>query len=101
MVYLSNAFSIQMLNLDNSVNVTFTEVTAAEIPAYAISCIGHADTAAVVAEMLKREVEVNRTSIKLKQGDELYVAQLVGGRLPEGCTTLPDGFTIKFVKVSM
>ena len=37
--------------------------------------------------------------ITLDKGDELFVAQLQGGRLPEGSTTLPEGFSFKFLKV--
>lgn len=33
--------------------------------------------------------------------DTLYVGQVVGGRLPEGATTLPDGFEIKFIRVEI
>lgn len=31
--------------------------------------------------------------------EELYVAQLQGGRLPEGATKLPDGFKFRFLLV--
>jgi hypothetical protein len=30
-----------------------------------------------------------------------YVAQLRGGRLPEGCTTLPEGFGFDWVRVDV
>ena len=35
----------------------------------------------------------------MKKGDVAYIAQLQGGRLPEGSTTLPDGFKFKYIKV--
>lgn len=60
-----------------------------------VSVVGHPDTAAVLG------VAFNRVSVKLNKGDVLYVAQIVGGRLPEGCTTLPEGFTFKFLKVTV
>lgn len=59
------------------------------------SVVGHPDTARVLG------VPYNRVSMKLTKGDVLYVAQLVGGRLPEGATTLPDGYTFKFLKVTV
>lgn len=59
------------------------------------SAIGHQDTANVLC------VPMNRINISLKKGDVSYVAQLQGGRLPEGCTTLPEGFSIKFLKVTV
>ena len=41
---------------------------------------------------------MNRINVKLNPGDVFYVAQLQGGRLPEGCATLPEGFTFKYIK---
>lgn len=74
-------------------SVKFTEV--AELPGGLVSAIGHADTAAVLG------YPCNRVSVKLNKGDVAYVAQLQGGRLPEGTTTLPDGFSFKFIKVEV
>lgn len=87
--FLLNAFSIQMLEVPCSVK--FIEVDT--LPDGLTSAVGHADTAAVLG------VECNRVNIKLKQGDVAYVAQLQGGRLPEGATTLPEGFEFKYIKV--
>lgn len=99
MTYLGNAFSLQMVNFPTTINVE--EVLPGEIPEDAISCIGHADTAAVVSGILGRDIPVNRTNIKLDKDDILYVAQLTGGRLPEGAKTLPDGYRLTFIKVSL
>ena len=38
---------------------------------------------------------------EFEHGDTLYVAQLMGGRLPEGTTKLPEGFWFKFFKVTV
>lgn len=64
-----------------------------------ISAIGHIDTAAVVSNLLEVEVPPNRINISLQKGDVIYVAQVVGGRLPEGSTTLPENFKMKFIEV--
>ncbi|WP_308687275.1 hypothetical protein [uncultured Treponema sp.] len=40
-------------------------------------------------------------NVKLKKGDTVFVAQLQGGRLPEWCTKLPEGFTFRFLKVEI
>lgn len=94
MTYLGNAFSLQMLEkLPASVRVS--EVQREAIPAEAISVIGHSDTANILG------VPFNRVSITLEKGDILYVAQLQGGRLPEGATTLPEGFSFKYLKVEI
>ncbi len=102
MNYLGNAFSLQMLDTNASWwNISVRPVDPWNIPHEIISCIGHPDTAAVVSAELGRDIPVNRTSVYLRPGDALYVAQLVGGRLPEGATKLPEGFTIKYLKVSI
>ncbi len=90
-VFLLNAFSLQMLEGDATVK--FTEVD--ELPEGLTSAIGHQDTARVLG------VEMNRVNVTLRKGDVAYVAQLQGGRLPEGSTTLPEGFTFKFIKVEV
>lgn len=76
-----------------------TSVDIVEIPSIEgmnlESAIGHADTAHVLG------FEPNRVNVKLGKGDSVIVAQLVGGRLPEGATTLPDGFAFKFLKVTV
>lgn len=101
-MYLGNAFALQMLDLTKVQRVTVTPVTADEVSkADFVSVIGHADTAAVVSNLLGKEVPANRASIFISQGDVLYVAQLVGGRLPEGATSLPEGFTLTFVRVTI
>lgn len=126
--YLGNAFSLQMISMDlwrEGYSPRITLLSAEEMwilvdedgalthDQYAssqvhtwklsdgtwidhlVSVIGHEDTAKVL------EVAYNRTSISLQPGDVLYVAQLVGGRLPEGSTTLPEGFKFEFFKVEL
>ena len=75
--------------------VTFAEVDSLPPLDTLVSAIGYQDTANVLG------VQMNRVNVFLASGDVAYVAQLVGGRLPEGSTTLPDGFTFKFVKVTV
>lgn len=87
MKYVGNAFSLQMLHEDAVLHCSMCDVP--EDLASLVSVVGHPDTAAVLG------VKFNRTNLSLTKGDELYVAQLVGGRLPEGTKTLPEGF--KFV----
>ncbi len=89
--YLLNAFSLQMV--DVPCIAIYEEVDA--LPDGLISAIGHQDTANVLG------VPMNRMNVHLSKGDVAYVAQLQGGRLPEGSTTLPEGFSFKFIKVSI
>lgn len=97
--YLGNAFSLQMV-ADNAI-ICKVQVSAQDIPEEAVSIIGHADTAAVMSNILGREIPCNRESIMLSDEDELYVAQVVGGRLPEGATTLPIGISIRFYRITV
>lgn len=79
--------------LDQDCGVMFQTVDS--LPEGLESAIGHQDTANVLG------VPMNRVNVKLYPGDTAYVAQLIGGRLPEGTTTLPEGFRFKFIKVTV
>lgn len=95
-MYLLNAFSLQMV-AESEGTIRFKEIPAPsrdELMALD-SAIGHADTANVLG------VPMNRVSVLLRKGDKAVVAQLVGGRLPEGATTLPRGFSFKFFMVEV
>ncbi len=104
MIILSNAFSLQMLDLEEKQQVEITPLTQVETIEVLkgndfTSCIGHPDTASVLSEYLGLDVKMNRINVSLTNNDILIVAQLTGGRLPEGSTTLPEGFSFKFLKV--
>jgi len=92
MIYLGNAFSLQMCK-EFPANISVEKVDA--IPADCISVIGHQDLANILG------VDMNRESIKLESGDKLIVAQVMGGRLPEGSTTLPEGVSIELLQVTV
>ena len=105
MLFITNAFSIQMLpDPDNLVSIkTISADKAAEmIRQYKFeSFIGHADTANVVSGILDANIEMNRKSVHMTSGDQLIVAQVMGGRLPEGTTTIPPGMRIEFKLVKI
>ena len=105
MIYLSNAFSLQMLNLSQENNLTITPLKVGEVKEMLsgtfINSIGHTDTANVLSNELGFYIDSNRINISLTNNDILIVAQLIGGRLPEGSTTLPEGYSLKFVKVTL
>ena len=99
MKYVSNAFSLQMVdNYYADYDLTVQTVTKAifdKMAKEAKSIIGHEDFANLLG------LTFNRESVTLKKGDVLYVAQLTGGRLPEGTTTLPPDFSIKYLVVEI
>ena len=96
MVEIANAFSINMLSGD--VSIEFKQLTteaAKELAADGIvSHIGHADMAAVVGDVLGMEVPMNRSTIEFS--GRLLVAQYRGPRLPEGTMSLPEGAAIEW-----
>ena len=94
MKYIGNAFSLGMVPRELLGQVRLTPCEAPDVSGLQ-SCVGHADTAAVLG------VPMNRMSVTLAFGDVVYVAQLRGGRLPEGSTTLPEGFGFDWVKVEV
>lgn len=96
-VYLMSTFSFQTLSemLNNDENVTVKVEVVKEFPKGLVSAVGHKDT----AEMLG--VEMNRIDTKLKRGEIAYVAQYMGGRLPEGCINLPEKPVFKFLKITV
>lgn len=99
-MYLLNAFSLNMIvgNADIVVREV-SQYTAASLAADCTSAVGHADTAAVFASVLGVPVACNRVTVTLKAGDIALVGQYSGPRLPEGCSTLPEGAAIKWVVV--
>ena len=111
--YLANSFSIQMVreySKGKPINVNMGIISLEEVKRIInkpdeeiVSCIGHQDTARFVSSMLGIDVPCNRTSIDLKDilHDSLIVFQIVGGRLPEGCTTLPEGIEIEIWLVTI
>ena len=90
---LTNSFSLQMFEEINGLHVQFVELNERPNLEGVMSYIGHQDTANVLG------VPMNRAFYRYQKGDEIIIAQLVGGRLAEGTTTLPEGFHFKFIRV--
>lgn len=108
MNYILNAFSFNMVEVPHThpMNITAVALTAEEAVEYIdsnqpVSGVGHADTAAVFAATLKRDVPAVRATIKLNPGDSALIGQYSGPRLPEGATALPEGATIKWLLVAV
>lgn len=105
-IILGNAFSLQMLTVaDDGMNVNIIPIDidgVSDLISYGFtSSIGHLDTATVVSNILGVDVPQNRINIALTSDDVLIVAQFMGGRLPEGATSLPKEMDIKFFAVSI
>ena len=44
---------------------------------------------------------MNCINVKMNHDDVVYIAQLQGGRLSESSTTLPEGFSFKYIRVDV
>lgn len=103
MLYLSNAFSLNMLEVNDGLELTIYPLSVEETKNLLSkgfkSIVGHPDTAAILSNMLNLVVNENRETVKLNKGDELVVGQYIGPRLAPGATTLPEGATIQFFLV--
>ena len=96
MIYVANAFSLGMIPPEHLPGVRMVATVRPVLAGLEwASCVGHADTAAVLG------VPMARVTVRLAPGDTLFVAQLVGPRLPEGSTVLPLGCTFDWVKVTL
>ena len=106
-IILGNAFSLQMLTVaDDGMAINIIPIdTDGVIDLLSVheftSSIGHLDTATVVSNLLGVDVPQNRINVSLTHEDVLIVAQFMGGRLPEGATSLPKEMDIKFFSVSI
>jgi hypothetical protein len=66
----------------------------------ALSAVGHADTAALIAGLVGAPCPAARISVPvLKDGDYHLLALYQGPRLPEGATTLPEGASLSFYEL--
>ena len=101
-MFLLNAFSLNMLAGNADVHVREVSLdTARNLAKIATSAVGHADTAAVFADVLGVPVPCNRVSVSLDHCATALVGQYSGPRLPEGATTLPEGATIRWMIVGV
>ena len=103
--HIANAFSLQMVKdsckVDIRKNVSLEEAKAMVRSSTGwTSVVGHADTAAVISGLLGVNVAYNRVAVTLEKGGTILVAQ-VNGRLPEGCTTLPEGVRLDWCTVTI
>lgn len=101
-IKILNAFSLNMVS--GGSNIQTRTITAKKAVALfekngVHSCVGHADTAAVISSLLEVPIQFNRVSVELAQQELVVVAQYKGPRLPEGSTTLPEGAEIVFLAV--
>lgn len=131
MIYLTNAFSLNMLpgllpqeekeDLDpdarlalgnqwvsfgHPARVEIIPIDDIDVRGYLdarewVSAVGHASTAAVFSDALGVTIPANRLTVQVQPGDLLIIGQYSGPRLEEGATTLPEGATIRWFSVEV
>lgn len=98
MIYLANAFSGQMV--PDFCVISKKLVTRERVRELIMweweSCIKDKDMMTVLSKVLDAYDQRNRESISMTEDDILIVAELQGGRLPEGATALPEGCQFVF-----
>ena len=110
MLYVTNAFSDNMINWSEHPEITSTTkvVDYDKISSLLIirhrndwkSIVGHADTARLLEADLCHAVEIatNRESITIDPAnDQLLIGQYIGPRLQEGTSELPEGASIRWL----
>jgi len=102
-IQLLNAFSLNMLPDGFSGSVTINPMTIEEVKNDGpfLSAVGHADTAAMLSNLLGITIPTARVTVTLPAGSLAIVAQYKGPRLPEGTTVLPTGSRIDFIKITV
>jgi uncharacterized protein YbcI len=86
MLYLSNAFSLNMLSSNATLKVS--EVADEKVKELLssdefTSAVGHQSTADIMKDLIGVEVPANRVAIKLQKGDAILIFQLLV-RIEEG-----------------
>ena len=101
-ILICNAFSLNMLKT-LSAKITTEELTVPQVKEALSegfeSGMGHSTE--LVSNMLGMDIPMNRSNNKIQDGESILVAQYVGPRLPEGAVELPEGATMKFIKVTV
>ena len=108
LVYLTNAFSLNMLSHDYH-ELTLLPLTPADAAALlyvlepaVVNAIGHPNTHTLVEQTLKAELpalelpEPQRLTVRLAIYDAAIVAQYTGPRLEAGATVLPSDAQLSF-----
>lgn len=109
MNWIGNAFSLNMLGLvegEPCYTLSVRRISLADAREWCDgrivrSAIGHADTAAILGDLLGESLIPARVTVLLHEGETILVGQYRGPRLPEGTTKLPEGAVIEWLLVTV
>ena len=97
MKYLVSGFSLRMVTPGDI--IISEPVDPAQIPKDVVSHVGFQERANILQKELKRKVALNKRPVHLNGGDEVYLAQFFGERIPEGVETLPNHSRLQFLRI--
>lgn len=100
MNYIGNAISLNMFEVGEGVQINVRRVEPTQVPRDATSALGYPETAQAASIALGWQVPANRISIKLNEGDTLYVFQYSGERLARGQTGIAADAEWRWYEVS-
>lgn len=99
---LTEEFGIDMLDLTTKHTIRITPVSPDEVRNVGFRSTVRTQAAAKVLSAVlgtNVTVEPEKMDLSRQKWRTLYVAKLSGGRLPEGATRLPEGFSYSFFRV--
>jgi len=103
MLYLANAFSLQMVKSLDKCQLQIEKVSISQVINLLehnkiINAIGHDSTMEAFNNLTGLNLSTNRINLSLGKGDKLIVMQFVGGRPPEGSILNDIDFLMKNVE---
>lgn len=104
MIYVTNAFSLQMLNGVYEATISVKKLSADQayikLQGGFVSAVGHEATANFLSELFGIDIPFNRFTLKLSDNDTVIVARYTKGRLNgELVDFKPDDFQFYEVKI--
>ena len=104
-MYILNAFSLAMVP-EYPAQLAVTELSCEQARTLVQgtevqSAVGHAETAAILSDLLGIAVATNRITVHLQRGQWALVGQYDGPRLPEGATRLPPNARVRWLRVAV
>lgn len=111
-VFLCSAFSFNMVSPEDTHKVRAYDMDLEEMSqtlslfeamdgVEVVHAVGHESTASLMTSLLGQPVKAARVDLALSGDDMLLVAQYSGPRLPEGATELPDGASLRWLRVHL
>lgn len=111
MMYIANAFSINMLAYPNAIikveSISIEEVGFWLGSEHVESAVGHESTVTLINAALEAAgytectIQGNRATLNIGPQERVIVAQYKGPRLEEGTKVLPEGATIEWFMVKV